>query len=755
MELALALKTGSVLSPQPDLPVTRYQEGSMMKSTNRLLTVLLLALVLAGAMQAQPLAMNSTNDYRAQLDTSLSLVLAGFDSQNISVSLVSPTNRSGVSGTFNITLDIASDFGVLNTTLFIDGAIYPAYNETPLSTGTQNLTVDTVSFPEGNLNFTVFLEYKNDTWDERESSYLVYFVDNDGQNFEINLLSPANESTLVGTEGLQLNITSDFDNINFTLLIDGVAYPTYDFVLIAAQQQTINVDTTTLREGWLNFTLVFDYEVVNVQETHLHFLMFLIDNDGQPITLSLLSPTNQSEVSGVFNLTVEIASDYGLVNLTLFVDNVIQYSQYNETPFVYGVHDLTLNTTVLKEGLNNFTVLLEYNVTGENAKIAYYFEFIVNNFGAPNVVILSPDVDGQFTGVDMIELNITSAYSFVNLTISVDGVITPEYNSTTVPVGAGMYSINGSRYENGHHIVTATVKTAEGLENSASRQLFFLDHIRFYVRGITNFDEIAGNESINLRIETPYQNVTVSVYVDDVLVPGIVNVTVPAGDAILTLDTTPYSEGPHNVTFRAFSVGGHSWENLLILVVDNHGAPSVTLTSPLTEVIVGITTFTIEIESTWDTVNLTVFVDDVEVSTLSGLSVDVGEVTFEIDTNNYSKWEHTVRVLVTTEEGLTGETEAVFGFANMKIEEIVSIAIVLVIGIGLPVRQWRKGGSMRAVLFADLLFVAVVGGLYLVLGINSLAFALWHINLASIWAIGIAFIFTNWLVPLAVESQEE
>ncbi|MFQ5833521.1 MAG: hypothetical protein ACE5H4_12510 [Candidatus Thorarchaeota archaeon] len=727
----------------------------MMKSTNRLLTVLLLALVLAGAMQAQPLAMNSTNDYRAQLDTSLSLVLAGFDSQNISVSLVSPTNRSGVSGTFNITLDIASDFGVLNTTLFIDGAIYPAYNETPLSTGTQNLTVDTVSFPEGNLNFTVFLEYKNDTWDERESSYLVYFVDNDGQNFEINLLSPANESTLVGTEGLQLNITSDFDNINFTLLIDGVAYPTYDFVLIAAQQQTINVDTTTLREGWLNFTLVFDYEVVNVQETHLHFLMFLIDNDGQPITLSLLSPTNQSEVSGVFNLTVEIASDYGLVNLTLFVDNVIQYSQYNETPFVYGVHDLTLNTTVLKEGLNNFTVLLEYNVTGENAKIAYYFEFIVNNFGAPNVVILSPDVDGQFTGVDMIELNITSAYSFVNLTISVDGVITPEYNSTTVPVGAGMYSINGSRYENGHHIVTATVKTAEGLENSASRQLFFLDHIRFYVRGITNFDEIAGNESINLRIETPYQNVTVSVYVDDVLVPGIVNVTVPAGDAILTLDTTPYSEGPHNVTFRAFSVGGHSWENLLILVVDNHGAPSVTLTSPLTEVIVGITTFTIEIESTWDTVNLTVFVDDVEVSTLSGLSVDVGEVTFEIDTNNYSKWEHTVRVLVTTEEGLTGETEAVFGFANMKIEEIVSIAIVLVIGIGLPVRQWRKGGSMRAVLFADLLFVAVVGGLYLVLGINSLAFALWHINLASIWAIGIAFIFTNWLVPLAVESQEE
>ncbi|MFW9799573.1 MAG: hypothetical protein ACFFD9_04005, partial [Candidatus Thorarchaeota archaeon] len=85
-----------------------------MRSTKRLVTVLLLALVLAGAMQAHPLALKSTIDNRARLDTPLSLVLAGFDSQNISVSLVGPTNNSGVSSTFNITLDIVSDFGILN-----------------------------------------------------------------------------------------------------------------------------------------------------------------------------------------------------------------------------------------------------------------------------------------------------------------------------------------------------------------------------------------------------------------------------------------------------------------------------------------------------------------------------------------------------------------------------------------------------------------------------------------------------------------
>jgi len=721
-----------------------------MRSTKKLLTVLLLAIVLAGVFQIQPLATTGSDGYRAQLHTSHSMFLAGFDSQNISVSLVGPANRSGVSGTFNITLDITSDFGTLNTTLFIDSLIYSTYNKTALTPGNQNFTIDTGGLAEGNLNFTMLFEYKNTTWDEKETYHLVYFVDNSFPNFEVDLLAPANESTLVDTANLDLNITSDFDFINFTLLVDGVAYTSYNKTLIVADTQTINVDTTTLREGWLNFTLVFEYAIANVQETHLYHLMFLVDNDGQPITLTLVSPTNQSQVSGVFNLTVEIASDYGFANLTLFVDDVIEYSQYNETLLPYGVHDLALNTTVLKEGLNNFTLFLWHNTES----VSYYYEFIVNNYGTPTVVILSPALDATFTGIQEIELNITSGYGSVNLTISVDGIATPEYNSTIAPAGAGYYSINGSRYENGLHTVTATVKTAEGLENSASRQFHFLDHVRFYVRGVTNNDEISGNQSINLRIDTPYDNVTVSVYVDEVLVPNIINITLPAGDAYVTLDTTNYEEGGHNVTFWAFSTGGYSWEYRLILVVDNHGAPTIIFLGPSTDVVVGITTFTVEVESTWDTVNLTVYVDDVEISALVGLIVDVGEVTFEIDTSAYSKWEHTVRALVTTEEGLTGEAEEVFGFANLKVEEIASIVIVLVIGFAIPIRRWRRGGIIRPVLIADLLFVGVVAGVFLVLGVNSVPFALWHVNFASIWAIGAAFILTNWLVPLAIESEE-
>ena len=81
-----------------------------MKSKSRLLSIMLLAIMLAGAIHVQPLT-TATNDdiLTPQIDASSIWVSAGFDSQNISVSLVSPTNRSGVSSLLDIEIDIASE----------------------------------------------------------------------------------------------------------------------------------------------------------------------------------------------------------------------------------------------------------------------------------------------------------------------------------------------------------------------------------------------------------------------------------------------------------------------------------------------------------------------------------------------------------------------------------------------------------------------------------------------------------------------
>jgi hypothetical protein len=212
-------------------------------------------------------------------------------------------------------------------------------------------------------------------------------------------------------------------------------------------------------------------------------------------------------VSGEFNLTVDLASDYGGANLTLLVDGEIEYPQFNLTFITNGVHDLELNTTILAEGALNFTLLFESNMTGEDARVTYLYYFSVNNHGAPSVVFLAPDEGVDFIGLNEFTLNITSDYEFVYLTITVDDEITAEYNHTLVASGAGIYSINGSRYENGDQTIVAIVETEEGLQSTTSRSFNFLDHVRFEVTGLTAYDRISGNRVLRRRTQLHIQSI--------------------------------------------------------------------------------------------------------------------------------------------------------------------------------------------------------------------------------------------------------
>ncbi|MFX1368972.1 MAG: hypothetical protein ACFFAY_10265, partial [Promethearchaeota archaeon] len=486
----------------------------MMRMKTRILTLLLLTALVFGSVQTLPTA--NLNSSKAQVNVSETLVPSGFASDNISINLLSPVNGSGVSGVFNISLDITSDFGPLNLTLFIENAIYPAYNKTPIGAGTnwlQNVTVNTGILSEGNLNFTLLME--NETENERESVYLVYFVDNVGPNLDMTLIDPTNGSVVTETLDLILSITSDFDFVNLTVLIEGTAYTGYDGVLVPASAQVIHIDTLTLREGVLNFTIVFEYHVINVQETYVYYYEFLVDNDDQPITLYLLSPTNNTVVTGIFNLTVDLASDFGFANITVLVDGEILYIAYNRTYFADGVHILELDTTGLDEGSHLFAIEVDYNMTGEEILETYNYIFIVDNHGYPHVEFISPEENANFTGMDDFTLNITSDYAIVNLTIYVDGEIAEEYNNTMVSAGLDVYTINGSRYSNGYRTITANVTTEEGLTHITSRQFFFLDYVFFVIDDITNYNKISGIARIALIITTPFDSVNVTCTVDD------------------------------------------------------------------------------------------------------------------------------------------------------------------------------------------------------------------------------------------------
>ncbi len=474
--------------------------------------------------------------------------------------------------------------------------------------------------------------------------------------------------------------------------------------------------------------------------------------DSENISIFLLNMANQSIVSGTFNMTLNVTSVNGPLNLTLFIEEEI-YVDYNQTLIGTGLNNITVNTTILSEGNLNFTMLFENEIFTPPDRESYTLVFNVDNHGPPTLELIGPEADSTLTGLSDLLVNISSDYSQVYVNITVNDEITPEYNQTLVSVGLRNLTINCSRYENGIFDIGITIYTEEGLVVSILRSYYFLDYVFFFVRGLAHYDAISGNAEVEVVVETPFENVALLVLVDDIVAPDVANITVPAGTSAFYLNTTGYSEGEHDFTFKAYDQLGHKYETMLVLVVDNHGLPFVEFIGS-EQMVVGLAEFTVNITTTWDTVSMTVYVDGVEVAGLVDVTVTAGQNTFLIDVGNYTKFEHDVKVVLTTEEGENGEAEKKFGFASIRIEEIGSLLLLLGIAVLIPLMRKKNGQPIKPVLIVDLIFIIVIAVVFLALGVTTYPLMIWHFNLSSIWAIGIALIFANWAIPFVMGESD-
>ena len=474
--------------------------------------------------------------------------------------------------------------------------------------------------------------------------------------------------------------------------------------------------------------------------------------DSENISITLSNVANQSTVSGTFNMTVNVTSVNGPLNLTLFIESEI-HADYNQTLTGVGLHNITVNTTILSEGNLNFTMLFENENFTPPDRESYYLVFNVDNHGPATFELIGPEADSTLTGLSDLLVNISSDYSQVYANVTVNDEITQEYNQTLVPTGLTNLTINCSRYENGVFDIGITIYTEEGLEVSSTRSYYFLDYVFFFLRGLAHYDVISGNAEIEVVMETPFENVTLSALVDGVLAPDVANITVPAGTSAFYINTTDYSEGEHDFMFTAYDHLGHKYETMLTLVVDNHGVPIVEFIGS-EQMVVGLAEFTINVTTTWDTASMTVYVDGAEVASLVNVTVTAGENTFLIDVGNYSKFEHDVRVVISTDEGENGEVEKKFGFASFRIEEIGSLLLLLGLAAFIPLLRKKNGQPIKPVLIVDLVFIIVIVAVFLALGVTTYPLMVWHFNLSSIWAIGIALIFANWAIPFVMGESD-
>ncbi len=722
----------------------------MMRRLSRITTLLVVSIMMLGIIQIQP--MNTPLQAEMKIQPFDTPAIAGYDSLNITVEIIAPSNESIVSGSFDIDYNLTSDYGPLNLTLFIENSIYPSYNQTLVGTGLQTAGVNTTTLFEGLSNFTLLFEYNNSGEYDRESVYLNLIVDNDGESITADILTPTPGSKISGLVGMEFNITSNYGPLNLTIFIDGDVLSSYSRYLIGTGHQVIGINTNELREGLLNFTLQFWYNSSGVYDSKVYMVDYIVDNDGNPITILLVSPSPGSAISGITNITLDVGSEYIPLLATLYIDGIADQIVGQSTGT--GESDFTVDTTPIVEGMHNFTFYFEHNET-VNQRLVLDFE--VDNHGIPFITIISPEENGIFTGLDDITVNISSTWTEVYVNVTVDGVQTPEYNQSLEPTGIRDLTINGSRYENNLHEITITIWTEEGVsyQDSTTRVFTFLDYVRFDIVGVSQFTHVSGSQDINVRVYTPFATVTLDVYLDGVLIPELTDYELAEGNNDISLNVTDISEGEHNFTFTVEDSFGHSWTYLISLIVDNHGLPTASFVSPSEDIIIGLVEFTIDIDTTWDELTMSVYVDDELVEGLTDLTVTDGENTFILDVTLYTKWQHKITLEFQTPENETTSIEEIYGFASIRIEEVVSLAILLAIAFLIPFIRWRQGQEIRPILMLDAIYLLLTLGLFLVIGVSSITTAIWHFNLTSVWTIGGILVFLNWVYPLLTVFGEE
>ncbi len=456
------------------------------------------------------------------------------------------------------------------------------------------------------------------------------------------------------------------------------------------------------------------------------------------INVTLISPTNHSvDIKGLLNITFEVHSTYSPLNLTVavqghYVSDYINRTINNGTVFVL------INTTDYRDGQ---ALIDNWFIDSYGHLTHVVVEVFLNNHEAPQVEILGPAEGSRVTGLFNLTLNISSDYAQVNLSVYVDQKITPEYNVTVVPSGIYNAAINASRYSNGEHNVSVVVRTMEGLTDSNFTMLNFFDYIRFKITSNENYDIVSGIVNITLRVDAITDNNRAWLLVDNVTDPQVNGIHIGNGTQIISFDSTKYDDGRHTIQIFLHDSTVHKWNQTVILTFDNHHEPNATWVGPTYWVVSGQVTFQVQINSDYPRVNVTVYIDDEIIPAYNNTEVSSGLFQFTIDTTQYSEAKHTIKVVITTPEGLEYTLTHEIAFSSLTIPEIVSFIVLIGIGLFLMFRRFRSGQPMKFVVWTSVFYAIFVAALMWSLGINTFEDLYWFINLASVWSIGLVFIF--------------
>jgi hypothetical protein len=237
---------------------------------------------------------------------------------------LSINNNQVVSGLVTITANVTDDKGVSKVEFYLDNTLKNTDTTSPYS-----WTLDTWQINNGTHSVKV-VAY--DTSNQTGEKNIIIIVQNSGTNNppKVSILSPINNSIISGNVNIIVNATDDVSVSKVEFYIDDNLY-----ITDTEAPYTWQWDTRSFSNGQHTIKVKAYDNTKQTAEDSVSVTVYNETggggngNDELP-NVSILAPENNSTVSGVINVVVNVTDDKGVSKVEFYINNNL-YMVYNST----------------------------------------------------------------------------------------------------------------------------------------------------------------------------------------------------------------------------------------------------------------------------------------------------------------------------------------------------------------------------------------------------------------------------------------
>jgi hypothetical protein len=393
-----------------------------------------------------------------------------------SVSVISPTAGTTVSGDITVTANASSSAGIASVQFAVDGGAFGSL----ATAAPYSQSLNTASLTNGSHVLTAIA--KDVAGNQTTSSGVAVTVSNSGSMPAVSITSPLAGATVSGSIAVTASASSTVGIASVQFAVDGTAFGSLD----TSSPYTQSLNTATLTNG--KHTLTAVAKDTGGRQTTSAGLAITVNNSVTPPSVSITSPTAGATVSGTITVTANASSSVGIASVQFTVDGTAFGSIDTASPYTQS-----LNTPSLTNGSHTLAAVAK-DTAGNQATSAGVAITVSNSSSTPMVSITSPVSGATVSGAIVVTATATvSGSSIAGVQFEVDGT------SLGSAVANSPYSQqwNTTTASNGHHTLTATATTTGGAQATASSVVTVNNQTTAPGTGWTkiSFSELNGSEN--------------------------------------------------------------------------------------------------------------------------------------------------------------------------------------------------------------------------------------------------------------------